>query len=100
MELTTEFIRQVFYASILNSFIVYGILQTVNKIIEKKVHRFIGIGLTYVGGYLCTFYFGMTDIVFILITGMVIGCLSVGIYKSAVQSLLEVVPAIVNKFLK
>lgn len=94
--------KQVIYFSIINSFVVFGILSTIKKLADKeKLHRFIGVVLTYCVGFIMGFMIAGVDIWWQkLVYGLAIGSCSVAVYKSATKSLLEIIPTVVNKFLK
>lgn len=87
----------------LNSFVVHGIKMSISTVLNKEnLHRFVGLGLIYVAGIVQGFTLG-TDIHLPtwlkIVYGLFIGSISVAIYKSAVQSLLSLVPSIINKFI-
>lgn len=100
-QLPDIFINLVLYATI-NSFVVYGIKSTISAIFNKEnLNRFIGLGLTYAAGIIQGFTLGKDvhlPIWMKILFGLFIGSISVGIYKSAIQALLSLVPGIVNKF--
>ena len=90
----------VFY-SIFCSFIVYGIKETIKSAMNKpKVNRFVGLGLTYAFGMVCGFLIKneyVTNIYYKVIFGVAIGATTVGVYKTVVKSLLDLIPSIMQK---
>ena len=98
----TQLIEQIIFYSICNSFVVFGILQTIKRITEKEtLNRFIGLGVTYAIGIIMGFML-WNDIPIWqkIIHGFFIGSTSVAVYKSATQSLLEIIPTLVERFFK
>lgn len=98
----TELIQEIIFYSVINSFVVFGILQTIKRILETEtLNRFVGLGITYGIGVLMGFMLQFQvptwqKIMF----GVFIGSCSVSVYKSATQSLLDLIPAVVERFLK
>ena len=98
---STEFILQIFYAALLNTIIVYGVLETLKKmffkffLLDKSIY--VGIVLTYVGGFLCTIFFQFDIMSVQILTGLVIGCLATALYKAMVKQVLSLPEKIVNK---
>ena len=94
-----ELVKEVIFYSIINSFMVYGLHQTILKIIDKEIiHRFWGLGITYSLGFVMGFMLTNGDPVWQkLLWALSVGACSVAIYKSAVQSLLGIIPALVEK---
>jgi hypothetical protein len=96
-----ELSKQILIYSIINSFVVYGILETVKKIYLNSIHRFVGLIITYVLGMVMGFMFSGVDTTWHkIIWGLCLGGISIGIYKTAIKSLLEIIPTLMNRFVK
>lgn len=100
---------QVFFYSILNSIVTYGLLCTIDKLIdpldkkEDKHHPFVALTLTYgiamsMGFLVRSTYLNGNIWPYILI-GICIGSVSVAAYKSVIKSFLEIIPRMVEKVL-
>ena len=97
-----QLISEVIFYSIANSFVVFGILKTLKKAFEKrKLHRFVSISVTYILGFIMGFML-KSELLFWekIMFGFFISSCSVAVYKAAIQSLLDIVPNIVNRFIK
>lgn len=94
-----EIFIDVIYLSIINSFIVYGVKNVIKTIINKdELSRFIGLGLTFAAGLIQGLFFDAHILLSQKIMyGFFIGCISVGIYESAVKSLLQLIPGVIDK---
>lgn len=99
-----DFLIKILYASLIDTIIVYGLLETLKKIFIKfflvdKSSRYVGILLTYIFGFFCTifFQFNIENILIQGLTGVVIGCLATAMYKSAVKQLLGIPEKLVNR---
>lgn len=97
----TQLIQEIIFYSIVNSFVTFGIVKTIQKITEKeKLNRFIGLSITYgigiITGFMIKSGLGIWER---LAYGFFIGACSVAIYKSATQSLLDLIPSIVEKII-
>lgn len=92
-------VKEVVFYSIINSFVTFGVIQTILKIVDKdSIHRFYGLGITYGLGLIMGFMITNGDPIWQkIVWGVSIGAVSVALYKSAVQSLLNVIPAIVGR---
>jgi len=95
-------LKEVLSYAILNSIVVFGILQTVAKFIgEEKIKAlYIGTIVTYIAGIVMGFMIQQDLKMWESVSyGLFIGSVSVAVYKSATQSLLQVIPKLFNKFL-
>ena len=94
-------ISEVVFYSVFNSFIVYGILQTILKVVNKEtISRFWGLGITYVLGMIFGFMlYNQLPTWQKIIYGIGIGSASVACYKSAISSLLQLIPAVTAKII-
>ena len=93
-------VKEVVFYSIVNSFVVFGIMNTILKILDKEeVNRFVGLGVTYFTGMIFGFMFSYdgTPLWQKFVWGISVGAVSVSIYKSAVQSLLTIIPSLVDR---
>lgn len=101
--LSEEFALQVFMASLFSSVIIYGVLTQLRKIGSHYKVNFnnplIAVCLTYISGYLCSLYFGISVLWTFLLTGFIVGCLSTALYASVVKSLLTIVPRLLDRVL-
>ena len=97
---TSTLINEIIFYSIINSFVTFGLLQTVKSIIDKEeISRFVGLVITYVLGIIMGFLLSnIPEMWHKLVYGIFIGCTSVAVYKSAVQALLGIIPSLVDKF--
>jgi divalent metal cation (Fe/Co/Zn/Cd) transporter len=93
-----DLIAQIVFYSIINSFVVFGVLKTIKKIADKeKLNRFIGLGVTYIVGIIMGFMIWSTIPIWEKIAyGFFIGCTSIAVYESATKSLLDIIPTIIN----
>ena len=96
-----ELIQEVIFYSIANSFVVFGVLKTLKRILEKrKLHRFVSIGITYILGIIMGFMLKSELLLWEkIIFGFFIGSCSVAVYKSAIKTLLDIVPSLAEKFI-
>ena len=96
-EITVMIIK---YAAIA-SFVTYGILQCILAITAKEfIHRAWGLSITFLMGIVMGFLLPLELAIWQrFVWGAIIGCVSIGLYKSAIKSLLEVIPAIMDKIL-
>ena len=104
MDISSEFVEQIFYAALINTVIVFGILQTAKKIFisffELDKSKYVGIILTYTVGFLCTVYMSYPSLFTQLLTGLAIGCLSTAMYKSVGKQILNLPERIIDKIFK
>jgi hypothetical protein len=97
--------QQIVFYSLLNSVVTYGLLMTVKSMVAKShqdpadvvISKWIGTGITYglgiVMGFIINHHKWYVDVVY----GLCIGACSVAMYKSAVQSFLNLIPSLFNK---
>ena len=100
-KLLTILTYNIVLCALLNSFTVYGILQTLLKIIDRKeIHRFVGLGINYLCGFIFSYVWNMADTWYSnLFIGFIIGNTSTVLYKAAINSLLQVIPALIDRVL-
>lgn len=96
-----ELSKQLLIFSAINSFVIFGLMSTIRKIANKEdIHRLVGIILTYAIAILMGFMFSGIDVTWKkVVWGVFLGNTSIAVYKSATQSLLEIIPNIVKKFM-
>ena len=97
-----KLIQEVIFYSVANSFVVFGILKTIKKALDKKkLNRFVSIIITYGLGFVMGFMVKFELILWErLMFGFFIGACSVAVYKAAIQTLLDLIPNIVGRFIK
>ena len=100
-KLLTILVYNIILCAVLNSFIVYGLLQTLLKIVNKEeIHRAWGLVINYICGFVFGFIWNMADAWYSnLFIGFIIGNTSTALYKAAINSLLQVIPALIDKLL-
>ena len=100
-KLLTILAYNIILCAVLNSFIVYGVLQTLLKIVNKEeIHRFWGVAINYICSFVFGFIWNMADTWYSnLFIGFIIGNTSTALYKAAINSLLQVIPALIDKLL-
>ena len=96
----SNLIYEIIFYSVINSFVTFGIIQTIKCILDKdKLNRFVGINATYIMGMIMGFLLSDISVLWQkIIYGFFIGCTSIAVYKSAIQSLLGIIPGLVGKF--
>lgn len=92
-------IKEVIFYSVLNSFVVFGLSSTILRVANKdSMSRFINLSITYALGI--TMGFMLKDNFPIwqkLVYGLSIGAISIALYKSAIQALLNLIPTLVER---
>jgi len=93
--------KQLLLYSVINSFVIFGLMSTIRKIANREdIHRLVGIILTYSVAIIMGFMFSGVDETWKkVVWGLFLGNTSIAVYKSATQSLLEIIPTIVKKFI-
>jgi len=88
--------------AVFNSFITFGVIETLKCATkQEKLHRFLSLGITYAIGTTMGFMLMQQIPLWQHISyGLFIGSLSVATYESAVKSLKDLIPTIVEKFKK
>jgi hypothetical protein len=96
----SDLIQEIIFYSIINSFVVFGIVKTLKKLLgEKQLHKAISVGITYFLGIIMGFLLKSDLLIWEkILFGFFISSCSVAVYKSAIQTLLNLIPFIVNKF--
>ena len=90
----------------INSCVVAGIMETLKALLDtkkqKNVHmpNYVGLLLTYLSGFVFTFFMNDLPWYLAVLGGFITGCTSVLIYESAIKALKDAIPAIFDKFLK
>jgi len=92
------------FASI-NSFLNYGLIQTIEKLIpnlkEKEIlHKIVMYFLIYSFGIAFGFFLKDISIYQKLIYGCAIGAFSVALYDSAIKYFLSIIPSLFKKFIE
>ena len=99
-ESIVELVKQIVFFSCLCSIVTFGLMQTFLKIVDKEeLHRFVGIITTYIIGMVMgLMLFGDVVLWQKFCYGFFIGSTAIALYKSVVQSMLEIVPLLMKKF--
>lgn len=101
--------QQILFYSILVSIVTYGLMMTLRSVLAKPkqdpnevvLSKWVGVLVTYIMGILCSFILNDNQVWWkIFVFGLSIGSCSVAIYKSAVQSFLNLIPAVFDKMFK
>ena len=105
-QVAKDLLQQIAVFSTIVSVMVFGIKATIKTIMKKgeeeKLHRAIGLSLTYAFGLIFGFLIKneyLAGWYFKAIIGISVGTLAVAMYKSVVRSLLKVIPKLMEKFL-
>jgi len=95
------FMKDIIFYSIYVSFISFGIIETITQLFNKtKLNKFLSLGIVYFIGLIFSFSFIPNTFFYQkLIEGIGIGSVSVAVYKSAIQSLLNLIPSLVDKIM-
>ena len=104
-ELAKNLFWQLLFYSVLTSYAVYGIKATIKDILNRKPYEKLSKFLLYqiIYGFGIAFGFMIkhqyADVVYSkIIFGLIIGCMSIVIYRSIIKSTLSLLPNISKKF--
>ena len=96
-----EIVYAVLAMAVISSFIVYGLTKTVMKAFNlKKIPNAVALGMVYLAGVASSFaYWNDFSLWKVVVNGIIVGCVAVGLYESAVKALLSVIPSAIERIL-
>jgi len=103
-----EWVQNIFMFAIVNSCVVAGILKAARQCLRKKgqpieevrIYPAVSILVTIAGAFAFTFYFQYAfPLTQILINAVMVGAVSILMYESVLQSVIDIIPTLFKKFL-
>lgn len=103
-KLFTELFQQIIFYAIISSVVIHGIKKTIKTLRNmqegQKLHRFYGIILMYVFGFVCCLFLKsslITNNAMKIFFGLIIGTVGIACYDAVVKSVLGLIPNITKK---
>jgi hypothetical protein len=96
-----DVIQAVLLLAIISSFIVFGATKTLKKAFNlTKIPVLLSLGMVYAAGVVASFvYWNDFSVLKVAGNGIIVGCVAVGLYESAVKSLLGIVPGLIDRII-
>jgi len=94
----TDLSVQILICACMNSFLVCGFKTTLQKVLNnKRAPKIVNLFINYVSAFVFVLFFDYLYWYQYIAIGFLIGCVSVAVYKSALESLMNLIPAVIKK---